>query len=730
MRQFENQNTLYHVLLYASGFFLFWEWLRPLEEVTETSNTSLFVLYAAFCFFLSFLQLPWYITSPLKLFGLAFVLDGLFMSERFLSGDWFGVVIAHVQHNIEVMLSNQWYDMTSLFRSMLFLLLLWLMSYLLYYWFVVVKKLTFFIVLTFIYIGVLDTFTTYDGNHAIVRSFMIAFVMLGLANVTREFGVERMRSNKKKFMQAIVLPLLLIVVAGTAIGYAAPKLAPQWPDPVPFIKSTATGAGEGNVQGIQKVGYGTNDSSLGGSFVQDDTPILTAVSKEDNYWRIESKDEYTGKGWVRSEEGRSDEVIGDAVNMGTFSDNVETESSQARITMSGNQNFDKLVYPYGVSGVQDITDNVRTFEVNDTTGVIQSNEGTVGAYNVTYDKPSFSIERLREAGSNYPDEIIEKYTQLPSDLPQRVTDLSEEVTAEENSTYDKAVTVRDYFSQNGFTYRTTDVPVPDQNEDYVDQFLFETQYGYCDNYSTAMVVMLRSIDIPARWVKGFTGGEATSDEVDWDGERYNVYEVTSANAHSWVEVYFPGTGWVPFEPTQGFSSSVEFNEEEEEEALNEETDTEEEVVEDEEDIQAPLPEMEDEETTNNQRSNVSNSATPSGWWWVIGGLAVAIGVALYLLRYRIRTIWIKRKLTKEHSLEAYEEAYLFLLKVLKKKGIGRDEHQTLREYAAYIDRFYQWDEMKQLTHYYERMLYRGELGGQPWQEMLHSWNRLIRKTLS
>ena len=87
-----------------------------------------------------------------------------------------------------------------------------------------------------------------------------------------------------------------------------------------------------------------------------------------------------------------------------------------------------------------------------------------------------------------------------------------------------------------------------KDQDYVDQFLFETLTGYCDNFSTSMVTMLRAVDIPARWVKGYTAGNYVG-TVGSDGA---IYEVTNNNAHSWVEVFFPSQGWVPFEPTKGF----------------------------------------------------------------------------------------------------------------------------------------------------------------------------------
>ena len=75
----------------------------------------------------------------------------------------------------------------------------------------------------------------------------------------------------------------------------------------------------------------------------------------------------------------------------------------------------------------------------------------------------------------------------------------------------------------------------------MDQFLFETKIGYCDNFSTSMVVMLRSLGIPARWVKGFAPGEIVQRE-----DSIPVYEVTNNNAHSWVEAYFPNVGWMHF----------------------------------------------------------------------------------------------------------------------------------------------------------------------------------------
>ena len=107
-----------------------------------------------------------------------------------------------------------------------------------------------------------------------------------------------------------------------------------------------------------------------------------------------------------------------------------------------------------------------------------------------------------------------------------------------------------------FIYETTNVSFPAQNQDYVDQFLFDTKSGYCNNFSTSMIVLLCSAGIPARWVKGYTEGTLDNTLVGAEGE--DVYKIANDNAHSWVEVYFPGYGWIPFEPTKGFTNPYNF----------------------------------------------------------------------------------------------------------------------------------------------------------------------------
>lgn len=150
---------------------------------------------------------------------------------------------------------------------------------------------------------------------------------------------------------------------------------------------------------------------------------------------------------------------------------------------------------------------------------------------------------LRGLSSSDPQDIMGKYLQLPDLLPVRVRDLAEMLTASSGNRYDSVTAIKDYL-QHGYSY-TLSTTVPPSGSDFVDHFLFETKQGYCVHFATAMTVLLRSAGIPARYVQGFGPGTLQDDTMP------AKYLVTQGDAHAWVEVYFAGAGWVPFDPTPG-----------------------------------------------------------------------------------------------------------------------------------------------------------------------------------
>src|SRR5690625_2627069 len=124
-----------------------------------------------------------------------------------------------------------------MFRTILFLIFIWLMSYLIHYWFIVVRKFFLFIALTFLYLSVIDTFTMYDASWAIVRVFVFSFIALGLANFFKQTEDESLQIPRRKSYRAWKMPLLFMVGAVAILGYAAPKYSAQWPEPIQYIQS-------------------------------------------------------------------------------------------------------------------------------------------------------------------------------------------------------------------------------------------------------------------------------------------------------------------------------------------------------------------------------------------------------------------------------------------------------------------------------------------------------------
>ncbi|HLK03789.1 MAG TPA: DUF3488 and transglutaminase-like domain-containing protein [Candidatus Acidoferrum sp.] len=156
--------------------------------------------------------------------------------------------------------------------------------------------------------------------------------------------------------------------------------------------------------------------------------------------------------------------------------------------------------------------------------------------------PRYSLENLRAAGTNYPADVKETYLQLPK-LDSRISALAQSITAKAATPVDKAMAIEAYLrSRYAYTLELTGKP----GNDPLPHFLFETRAGHCEYFASAMAVMLRTLGIPSREVNGFLPGEFNSLGGD--------YIVRASDAHSWVEAYFPGNGWVVFDPTPAATS--------------------------------------------------------------------------------------------------------------------------------------------------------------------------------
>jgi len=162
------------------------------------------------------------------------------------------------------------------------------------------------------------------------------------------------------------------------------------------------------------------------------------------------------------------------------------------------------------------------------------------SYNVTGFIPIVPEEELRQASGIDPDWVLRHYLPLPKDVPDRVRLRAEEVTAGMSTRYDKALRVQDYLRQFPIEFNIPDTP---PGRDAIDYFLFDSQRGYFDYHASAMAVMLRTLGIPSRLAVGFV-----IDEADKNLES-GAYTIRDRNSYAWTEVYFPGYGWIAFNPS-------------------------------------------------------------------------------------------------------------------------------------------------------------------------------------
>ena len=299
-------------------------------------------------------------------------------------------------------------------------------------------------------------------------------------------------------------------------------------------------------------GFSFEDNRLGGPLIDDNKVLFTATQQNGHYWRVLSKNYYSGLGWEDSYTNNLTFDFTDGNELQTQAVGYQgavAPPEEIQVTFANFVRYTPL--PYGNNHIT-INTGAEGFTYHAATDSVFFQEvDAAPTYHINWQNLVYTPADLSDVELTLPDTKID-YLQLPHTLPQRVHTLAKELVAGKPTLIQQVLAIEDYLKNSGnFRYSKMDAAMPGRNDDYVDQFLFETQVGYCDNFSTSMVVLLRSAGIPARWVKGFASGLI----IDRDENGY-VYAVRNNDAHSWVEVYFEGYGWLPFEPTTSFTGAT------------------------------------------------------------------------------------------------------------------------------------------------------------------------------
>ncbi|MER2108996.1 MAG: transglutaminase domain-containing protein [Solibacillus sp.] len=692
------ENLLYYTII----FFILNEWLRPVMQLTDTGYFDMFSLFIILCLVLAVLKIPLLVSWLTKLiFIFAFVVH-VYGGLSLFSAEGMQYLLNELNINSEIILTGDLIAVTDPVRTSLFFILIWMLVYLIYYWVAMRMTIFYFFVMTVFFIATLDTFTTYDGSVAIVKVVLLGLLMTALLFFKRLVVTTKTVINWRMYSLYALAVVLLIGFAGS-IALLLPKAGPQWADPVPFLKA-ATGQGGGQVaESGAKVGYSENDERLGGPFEPDDTIVFQIEAPTRQYWRIETRDEYTSKGWLSTETELQKLATEEQLPFAA----VEGDGQFAFV--SAIKEYPFLLQPYSTGSYAVDEENIELLVNNFSERVDTLRNGRnmpVRYYSAIYYEPEYSYTALKEVTTST--EADTRYLQLPETVPQRVRDLAFELTASADSVYDKARAVEGYFQRSGFRYETQDVPFPVDDEDYVDQFLFETKFGYCDNFSTAMVVLLRAADIQARWVKGFTGGQEIGRIEDM-----RQFEITNNNAHSWVEVYIDGVGWMPFEPTIGYANQV--NIDYDVENTNEEK---------------PDEQPEEEELEQQPQPVATQKGGSSVTAGVLAAIALVVVGGIYWLWKRRRPLMSPMSQVQEERLldKQADALYYELLQHLARKDLKRAPHETLQQFAKRVDRSLNTDQMSAFINVYERAIYSKQISETDALEMKECWEYLINST--
>jgi len=294
-----------------------------------------------------------------------------------------------------------------------------------------------------------------------------------------------------------------------------------------------------------------------GVWVADSTPILTIQTPAGSprtKWRAVAYDRLTGNTWSWSQSAEVSVGASDGLLTGTRDAPLDSVSYVPAVYQVSGLAAGSIVVTPGIPTRLNRPASVTLIRSGGETafgrilpvgGVGYTLEALLPDLSNPNDPKALTANRLRAAGTDYPADLLATYTAIePGTVGPETRALLSEIMSQARPTtpYDTARAIEAYLRDGrNFTY-TTDVSNVDcGGRGVVDCFVYSRK-GYCEHYASTMVMMLRVQGIPARFVEGFLPGDRSSNGVE---------TIRRSGAHAWVEAWFPGAGWVAFDPTGG-----------------------------------------------------------------------------------------------------------------------------------------------------------------------------------
>jgi transglutaminase-like putative cysteine protease len=296
--------------------------------------------------------------------------------------------------------------------------------------------------------------------------------------------------------------------------------------------------------------YGSDSLELGGAIRLGEQVVfvVSAPAGRRYYWRSRIFDTYDDGRWLP---GASTRLTVEGSPLNVVYDSMDTgarESIRQQFTIGLNSS--RLIYAAPQPLQIDLPTRTDLKYIPDDQTRTGMNVSVIrplqvlqrgDSYTVTSLMTNATASELRGANTSYPVWVVGQYLQVSQSISQRTRNLANTIVNDANATtpYDRVRAIESWLRAN-IIYNEI-IPQPPPGQDPVDWVLFDLKEGYCNYYASAMVMMLRTLGIPARMAAGFAQG--TYDPAQ------GLFTVQERDAHTWVEVYFPGYGWIEFEPT-------------------------------------------------------------------------------------------------------------------------------------------------------------------------------------
>lgn len=387
--------------------------------------------------------------------------------------------------------------------------------------------------------------TRHPVSWALFCASAIAFVLLlsvDAKRAIRDWGVHIPKPGVSRSGPVLPVSGQRIAVVAIALAVVLPLVAPSQPSNLIANALHSSGSGE---HGFGAGGGGSSISpfvALKGQLERSKPRALATVTitapdgqkPRPFYLRENVLSNYVGDGWTAASHDPSealDSTLFDTDPPG--SPEVPSVRYSAHVTVSGLRgNPAVFAHPEQIDGLDG---DARWSSRDGLVLGVELHEGDQYVERVL--QPNPGVSELAAAPDAYTGRFA-PWLKLPR-LPRSVTALVDQITRGHAGPYAKARAISDYFADpaNGFTYSLSTV-AGDSGSDLVD--FLTNRVGYCQQYAAAMAVMLRAAGVPARVVLGYSHVAP-----DRDGR----FTITTRDAHAWVEAYFLGVGWIPFDPT-------------------------------------------------------------------------------------------------------------------------------------------------------------------------------------